>query len=165
MDTIKSAVAQAVGEIFKRDGQVQPSTLVNGARPQDHPAHSAFEWDDSKAGEEYRLWQARQWIRRVEVVVEERQERLIHVPVVKVGNRATEAREGYYKPISVVVGNQDEFAAALSQAGAKLGAAKAAYEELQKVAQAHNRRISHAKAARGFALVEEALGEGKQAVA
>lgn len=44
-------------------GLLQPQTVVNDARPLESPLHSRFEWDDSVAGEQFRIWQARQLIR------------------------------------------------------------------------------------------------------
>lgn len=44
-------------------GLLLPGAVVNAARPVSSVLHSRFEWDDSKAGEAYRIWQARQLIR------------------------------------------------------------------------------------------------------
>jgi hypothetical protein len=46
----------------KHNGLLRPETVVNAARPVSSPLHSRFEWDDSVAGQSYRLWQARQLI-------------------------------------------------------------------------------------------------------
>lgn len=54
-------IARANGGILK------PEIVVESARPKASPLHSRFEWDDGKAGDAYRLWQARQLIK---VVVE-----------------------------------------------------------------------------------------------
>lgn len=51
----------------ENDGLLKPETVVDEARPMHSPLHSKFEWDNGKAGEAYRIWQARQLIR---VVVE-----------------------------------------------------------------------------------------------
>lgn len=51
----------------ENNGVLQPEIVVDEARPVSSPLHSRFEWNNSKAGEAYRLWQARQLIR---VVVE-----------------------------------------------------------------------------------------------
>lgn len=51
----------------ENDGILQPETVVDEARPVSSPLHSRFEWDNSVAGQAYRIWQARQLIR---VVVE-----------------------------------------------------------------------------------------------
>ena len=51
-------------------GSLSPAAVVDAARAEDHPLHSRFEWDDTKAGEAYRIEQARCIIRAVVTVVE-----------------------------------------------------------------------------------------------
>lgn len=46
-------------------GILTPHTVVKAAQAEDHPLHHRFEWDDAKAGHQYRLQQARQLIRIV----------------------------------------------------------------------------------------------------
>lgn len=51
--------------IYKRHGELTPQIVVDEARPEGAPLHDRFEWDDSIAGEKYRLIQAQQLIRVV----------------------------------------------------------------------------------------------------
>lgn len=44
-------------------GVLRAEDVLEAATPEDNPLHDAFEWDDSIAGHEYRLWQARTMIR------------------------------------------------------------------------------------------------------
>lgn len=44
-------------------GRLDPAQIVAAARPKRSVLHSSFEWDDQRASDEYRLWQARQLIR------------------------------------------------------------------------------------------------------
>ena len=48
-------------------GTLSPATVLDDARPADSPLHNRFEWDDSVAGEKYRLGQAGELIRSVRV--------------------------------------------------------------------------------------------------
>jgi len=41
---------------------LHPKDVVDAARPKSSPLHSQFEWDNTAAGEKYRLHQARQLI-------------------------------------------------------------------------------------------------------
>lgn len=50
-------------------GSLSPVAVVDAARNEGHPLHSRFEWDDTKAGEAYRIEQARRMIRAVVTVV------------------------------------------------------------------------------------------------
>ncbi|HUD75319.1 MAG TPA: hypothetical protein VMQ76_09630, partial [Terracidiphilus sp.] len=47
----------------KNGGLLLPEKVVEAARPVSSPLHSWFEWNDNKAAENYRIWQARQLIR------------------------------------------------------------------------------------------------------
>lgn len=54
----------------EHDGVLQPEAVVAAASDPDSPLHAQFEWDDTLAAAEYRLWQARVLIRRVIVEYE-----------------------------------------------------------------------------------------------
>jgi len=138
-DSIKIAVQSVVQDLFDRNGSVKSIDLVDKARPTDSQAHPAFEWDDTLAGEEYRLIQARKWIRVVEIIRDDgsEPERLVHVPRIVTADDA--GRDGEYKPISVVVEMPDEFERALSQAREKFASAKRAMDELYRAAELSGR--------------------------
>lgn len=61
-------------EIEERDGSVTPQAVVEDARPENSVLHSAFEWDDEKAAEAYRIHQAGLLIRCIVVVPEKENE-------------------------------------------------------------------------------------------
>ncbi len=148
---IKEAVTLEITRIYQESGQVTPSAVLEAARPKSSPIHDAFEWSNVKAAEEYRLWQARQWIRRVEIIVEDRPERLVHVPIIQ-----HDTREGFYKPAAAML--DDEFAVALRETAAKLQAVKRAYHDLKMAAGDRAKGGAFRRADRGFALVESGLG-------
>lgn len=60
--------------LVETSGRLDPQLVVRTARPKGSPLHRHFEWDDRKAGERFRLWQARQLVRSVEIVIEESSE-------------------------------------------------------------------------------------------
>lgn len=129
----KAGVQQVVNEIYQEHGMVKPAMLVDAARPKTSPAHGAFDWDNKSAAGKYRIMQARWWLRQVEIVHEDRSERLVHVPRIEVDDDGATDGE-YYRPISVVVQDHNEYKAALAYARAKIMAAKAAYDDLKKAA-------------------------------
>jgi hypothetical protein len=131
-----SGVASVIQDIVAAQGAITAQELVDAARPADSPAHSAFEWDDSIAGENWRKLTARKYIRITKVDFEDRREQLIHVPAIKSNE------PGQYKPISVVVQNIDEFQLALSQLLAKQRAAASAVAELRRAAESTNRKAA-----------------------
>jgi hypothetical protein len=60
--------------IHDRNGYLTPALVVDTARPEDHPLHARFEWDDAVGGEAWRRHQAHQLIRsvRIEYLKDER---------------------------------------------------------------------------------------------
>lgn len=57
--------------IYDRHGELTPKLVVQEARPESHPLHNRFEWDDSVAGERWREQQAHELIRTVRVTYRE----------------------------------------------------------------------------------------------
>lgn len=50
-----------------RHGRYDPAVFVAEAASSQHPAHGWFEWDDQSAAGEYRLWQAREFVRGLRI--------------------------------------------------------------------------------------------------
>ena len=122
--------------IYNRDGCVRPSALVAKASKPESPAHEYFEWNDGKAGKEYRLIQARQAIRLVTIKPSENaetEERLVHVPSAKVSESGS--KEGEYHSPSVLITRPSEYDRALHSAIKQLKAARLAVDELRRFAE------------------------------
>lgn len=51
-------------------GRIDPADVVDDARSKRSPLHKAFEWNDSKAAESYRVWQARAMLGALVVIHE-----------------------------------------------------------------------------------------------
>lgn len=70
--SIRGVDPQQVGEELERirstSGELTPAHVVEAARSEDSPLHSAFEWDDTQAAQNYRLAQARRVLGSVRVV-------------------------------------------------------------------------------------------------
>lgn len=62
------AIGVELAKIESANKGLTPRIVVASARPKNSVLHSAFEWDDSVAGEEYRNLQAANLIRVVRVV-------------------------------------------------------------------------------------------------
>lgn len=118
--------------IWKRDGNIKPSVLIDESREPGAPLHDRFEWNDEKAGEQFRLVQARTMIRVGRIIVEGEPERVVHIPRIQKGEGCG---EGEYKPISVVVGDYDDFTLAMKEAMVKLSSARRAVTELEAAAK------------------------------
>lgn len=69
-----SVPAEVVGKHFqkleKKEGALTSQNVLESARSEKSPIHSLFEWDDTKAAEQYRLKQAAQLICNLTVEIE-----------------------------------------------------------------------------------------------
>ena len=69
-----SVPAEIVGKHFqkleKKEGTLTSQNVLESARSEKSPIHSLFEWDDTKAAEQYRLKQAAQLICNLTVEIE-----------------------------------------------------------------------------------------------
>ena len=122
--------AQDVGDELQRlrdrDGKIETLLLVREAKKERSPIHGAFEWDDSVAAHQHRLYQARQLIKSINIIVEDRPEpAFVHI---KIDNN------GYYQSSEVACKNIDEWDIAYGQSLRLLESASNSLEELDKVA-------------------------------
>lgn len=124
------AMEKTLSRLLKKDGYVTPSGLVEVSRPKTAVTHDCFEWDDQKAGEEYRLIQARHWIRVIKVEVEDKDQGRIKVSLAHVP-KDTGKGEGEYKPINIIVDSPSDFERALNAAIKDLEAAQHRVAELK----------------------------------
>jgi len=71
----KEQIAAEIEDIRQAsaDGLLRPADVVDRARDPGNILHPNFEWEDSKAAESYRLWQARQLIVTFVVAIGPRQ--------------------------------------------------------------------------------------------
>lgn len=69
-DKQAKVIGVEVERIKNKKGYIKPEFLVFNARSTIHPLHTFFEWNNTKAGEQYRLHQARHLINHiVEIIV------------------------------------------------------------------------------------------------
>ncbi len=89
----KSTILKALRQLEKQHGVIRPADLVEYARPEDSRLHSLFEWDDAKAAQKYRLWEARQIIVNVYININESKVQAFQNIVVTTPKGKT---QGYY---------------------------------------------------------------------
>lgn len=158
-ESLKDLVQVEVNRLYRESGGVSASQLVEAARPKKSPIHDAFQWDDSKAAAEHRLLQARQWIKRVKIIVEDKAETVVHVPAVTVAGE--KIKEGVYKPIIHVVSNANEYALALQEITNGIKALERSYNRLteafKRVGKSKKRESQVAKIGRGIDTITSAL--------
>ena len=69
-----SNLREELTRIYDQHKTLTPQLVVDLARPEDHPLHSRFQWDDAVAGEQFRLVQAASLIRSVKITYRENAE-------------------------------------------------------------------------------------------
>lgn len=108
--------------------EITPQNVVDLARSEDSKLHNDFEWDNEIAGEKYRLSQASEMIRLL--VFEPKEE--THEPT-RVYQISTET--SVYKPVEMILKNEDEYQNLLKRALAELESFKKRYSTLVELEQ------------------------------
>lgn len=127
MSKLTKSQFDATMKLLKKDGKLTASGILKEASKKGSPLHCLFEWDDAKASHQYRMWQSRSMVKRLNLSIDVDEEKLVHVPVVN-------AKEGAYKPVKVVVKIISDFEMAMDEAVIKLAAAERSVKLLQDVA-------------------------------
>lgn len=127
-------------QLADQHGSITPELVLDYAKPKDSPLHQFFQWDNTKAAEEYRLVQARQLIRRIKVeyVTEETKTvtvRAFHC-VVPTSDDDQPSLRGIYVPIESAI--SDYRSQLLDQCRRDMEAFKRKYAALSEVAQVIN---------------------------
>ena len=68
--------AQIIGETITKLKVITPENIVNEAKAKSSPIHKFFEWDNSKAAEQYRLQQARDLTNHIIITIETNNEQI-----------------------------------------------------------------------------------------
>ena len=130
---------QQIGELVEElsksgSGHQTAPALVEAARDATSPAHDLFEWDDSLAGEQWRVHQARRIIGSLQVeVLDSRGETALtpafyHVRV----NESGEVHEGY-RPQVEVLANENFRQQALAEALRYLNGFRRRFRQLEEL--------------------------------
>jgi hypothetical protein len=129
----KKAVQEELAKLYASSGELKPSEVVEAASDPTSPLHLCFEWDDSAAAHEHRLWQARRLIRLTLVVSNDgKEEPYVHVPVASCRQAGG---EGAYHPMSFVVSKPDLYERALLELTGKVDAAASSARALIRCAE------------------------------
>lgn len=131
---IFKADAQSVAQEIKSLGDsCTAKDLVEFAKKDESSElHKCFEWDDSVAGEKYRLLQAQKVLINLVVTpsVKEDKEPVSYRLFMNTGDNS-----GKYKPVNVVVQKQDEYRELLEMAKRELLAFKKRYSMIRELSE------------------------------
>ena len=108
--------------------EVTPESVLDKARNKKTELHKCFEWDDSVAGEKYRIIQARDIIRHFVIVTPDEEE-----DAPKVRSYQISTTTNRYEPTRMFLQNPDEYKELLKRAKAELEAFKQRYKTLTEL--------------------------------
>lgn len=134
----QATIQQELEKIDGEENGIVPDRVVELAVNPAHPLHDCFEWDDGEAGYKYRLWQARQLIRRVVITTPAGSITPKYVSV-----KMHEGNDRRYEPIERVVRDQDKFDFAIGQCLSKVKELATTIEALNEYAANNSKRVGH----------------------
>lgn len=113
----------------EKTGILVPKKVVDWARKNKNSAlHASLEWDNDKAGEEYRIWQVRRLVAIHIINKDQKHRELISLSIDRINPG------GGYRHIDTVMRSPDLRAIALQDAFNDLARIQAKYEHLQELA-------------------------------
>lgn len=124
-------IAEEVEALRGADGMIHAPAVVSWAR--EHPEsalHSQFEWDDGKAAEEWRIWQARRVI-AVYVRSDDGERSVVSLTIDR-------KDRGGYRSVSDVIANDDLRRVLVRDALAELKRIRAKYERVKELAAVYD---------------------------
>lgn len=148
---MREIIEQELERIRSRDknGVLYPRKVVAAARATDNPLHPMFEWNNRKAGDEWRLQQARQIISRYHVTITNATTSRVRGYVSLKSDRA---EGGGYRAIGEVISEETmraellqnalEELASLEQRYVRLSELKPVFQAARKVREIHEPKES-----------------------
>lgn len=137
--TLKDQDAQVIGERLSnlmQSGPVTPEDVLQDAKPKRSPIHDYFEWDNESAANEYRLNQARYYMRSIEVIVEMVEQPVRAFHVVNVKTDTGDISRGYL-PIVHIKEEPDLLSQVIESARRELVAWQRRYSQYQELEPAN----------------------------
>lgn len=133
--TFNDEDAEKLGSVLEKIGfSAKPKEVVDSARPKASPIHHLFEWDDSQAAERYRLFQARNHVNHLQIIIKtdggEVKTRAFHSVVI---TKNDGSHERAYCQMDNVAENADLRAQVISKALAELNGWRARYGQYKKI--------------------------------
>lgn len=131
---MKQEVQDELKRIHDRDGGLEPAVVLDEARDEGSILHGLFEWDDAKAGHQFRLDQARGIIRVAVVVISE----VSNAPVREYININDEQRGRAYRETQSVLTDKRLYELAKRDALLQLSRLGQRYRHIQELSPIWN---------------------------
>ncbi|MCK9598346.1 MAG: hypothetical protein M0R06_04855 [Sphaerochaeta sp.] len=118
----------------RNDDILKPELVLEDAQKPSSPLHDCFEWNDTKAAQQHRLWQARMVINSIELVLEygDSRPQKTYRAFLSMPSRPTEdgASERYY--LDLRDATEAEYEVLLSECARELRAVRDKYSDLKE---------------------------------
>lgn len=103
------AAGEYLNEISQREGGITAARVLDVSREKDALLHPCFEWEDTKAAEQYRLYQARKLVGNlVCVVVKEKTKDPEPKTTRAFVSVSPPSKEGFFKPVVEALSDTDD---------------------------------------------------------
>ncbi len=122
-------------EITSIGDEVTPQQIVSRAKDPDTELHKCFEWDNNKAADSYRLFQARKVLGNIIVLTMDTKKPKADPIQFRVLMKNETGQGSGYKQTLVMVKNEDEYQKLLEQAKRELRAFKTKYSCLVELSE------------------------------
>ena len=116
-------------------GTLEPQLVVDNAREKDSPIHECFEWNNKKAGENWRKQQARCLINSIEVVIkfEDREDVVPLAYSIEIKEAGDDVATRRYYDVEVIANDEYLHQELLRKALADFGAYRRRYEQIKEL--------------------------------
>jgi len=105
-DRISKEVIEEIVQIEKEKG-LTATNLLERAKEKDNPLHKFFDWNNNKAGEKWRMHQARLLVNEIKVIVEGKEMYAFESVIVNTETLDEEEAERTYKPVNEILDRED----------------------------------------------------------
>lgn len=123
---------EALENIHERFGIIEPERVVKEAKKKSSPLHKHFTWDNDEAANKFRIHQARLLIRTVTITVTIQHE---EQPVRAFHSLASETGETGYKPLAVILSNEESRDMLVQRAYREFKSFRLKYKHLEEFAK------------------------------
>ena len=128
----KKIIAELKRLSGKNHGILSPEAVVEAAKNPNSALHTRFEWDNTKAAHQYRLWQARNLLRVVVEIIDDGAEKIpVNVFVSLTPDRTGDT--GGYRQVIDVVSNKTLYNTMLENAVSELESFKKKYQRIKEL--------------------------------
>ena len=127
VELYKADADKCANEIMSLGEDVSPAQIVEYARNPNAELHRCYTWNDAEAAHKYRIYEARQVVCNL-IVHKENGEKQEPTPI----RLFHKAENGHYKPLALIVRNEDEYQSLLRQCKEALESIKRKYSSLSE---------------------------------